>query len=303
MKNGILLIGHLDVPVAPDIPFQAFRRTPDRLYGEGIGCSRGPLVMMEFAMGALRSLRQLRKLPLGVLFYTDEGQDARYSRDIIRAASEEAKQVLFLRPGISQHCAVIQRRGQMKFRLVVEGEPHRLGQRGKRLETARWTCNKIEQMIAISSRKQHVAVGLTDINIQSFPMRLPHMCRAELLLSYLDKTRAHQAEEEMRGLLGKEGYEWTLEKISDRPPLKEREKSRKIFLELAATAEKWEIPFEKKSSLWPSAAGLVPAGTGVVCGLGPVAQDLYTPNESIKRINLLQRTLLLAHFLLKKSLK
>jgi D-alanine-D-alanine ligase len=303
MKNGILLIGHLDVPVSQDIPVQGFRRAPDRLYGEGIGCSRGPLVMMEFALGALRSLRKLRKLPLGVLFYTDEGQDDRYSKEIIRAAAEEAKQVLFLRPGISPNCVVTQRRGQIKYRLIVEGESHRLGQRGKRLETARWTNNKIEQIIALSSRKQRIAVGLIEFTMQSYPMRLPHTCRAELLLSYLDKTRAVQAEEEMRSILGKEGYEWTLEKVSDRPPLKEREKSRKIFLELAETAEKWEIPFDKKSSLWPSAAGLIPAKTGVVCGLGPVAQDLYTPHESIKRINLLQRTLLLAQFLLKKSLK
>jgi hypothetical protein len=41
----------------------------------------------------------------------------------------------------------------------------------------------------------------------------------------------------------------------------------------------------------------VPAKAGVICGTGPVAQDLYTPQESINRISLMQRTLLLAQFL------
>jgi hypothetical protein len=34
-----------------------------------------------------------------------------------------------------------------------------------------------------------------------------------------------------------------------------------------------------------------------VCGLGPVARDLGTPQEAVQRISLVQRTLLLADYL------
>jgi D-alanine-D-alanine ligase len=51
----------------------------------------------------------------------------------------------------------------------------------------------------------------------------------------------------------------------------------------------------------PSVAGLVPAGTAVVCGLGPVARDLYQPHEAVSRLSMLQRTLLLAEFLAKEA--
>jgi len=298
MKEGTLLIGHLDVPLDPEIPFQGFRRVPDRLYGEGIGSSRGSLVMLEFALGALRNLRRLRSIPLGILYYTDEGQDTRYSREIIQAAAGEVKQVLFFRPGVPPHCLVTQRRGQIKYRLVVEGEPRRLGQSGKRLEVARWANAKIEKIISLSSRKQFLAIGLMDFQIRHYPMRLPHFCQAELLLSYLDKTTVHEAEKHMREILGKEGYSWTLEKISERPPMKEKRKNQRLFKKFSEVAQKWEIPLDKKTSLWPSSAGLVPDKVGVICGIGPVAQDLYTPQESINRISLLQRTLLLAQFLL-----
>jgi hypothetical protein len=39
-----------------------------------------------------------------------------------------------------------------------------------------------------------------------------------------------------------------------------------------------------------------------VCGVGPVARALYTPDESVDRISLMQRTLLLAEFLCEKGL-
>ncbi|NIM13354.1 MAG: ATP-grasp domain-containing protein [Candidatus Aminicenantes bacterium] len=303
MKGGTLLIGHLDVPIQQEIPVQGFRRIPDRLYGEGIGCSRGPLVMMEFALGALRSIRRLRHLPIGVLYYMDEGQDTRYSREIIQAAAKEAKQVLILRPGTPPNCMVIQRRGLIRYRLVVEGEALRLGQPGKRPDAARWTNNKIEKMISLSSRKEQVAIGLIDFTMQRYPLRLPHLCQAVLLLNYLDKTTAQQAEKDMRNILGKEGYRWTLEKISERPPMKEKRKNQHLFKRISQLAQELEIPLDKKTSLWPSAAGLVPDKVDVICGIGPVAQDLYTPHESINRISLLQRTLLLTQFLITENKK
>jgi hypothetical protein len=66
-------------------------------------------------------------------------------------------------------------------------------------------------------------------------------------------------------------------------------------------AVQWEIPLNKETSLWPSVAGLVPPQVPVVCGLGPVARGLYTGQEAVSRISLVQRTLLLAAYLLTKA--
>ena len=79
--------------------------------------------------------------------------------------------------------------------------------------------------------------------------------------------------------------------------MKDRRPSGRLARSLAKVAEKWEIPLERESSVWPSVAGLVPASAGAVCGVGPVARDLYTPHEAVDRISLMQRTLLLAQFL------
>ncbi len=90
---------------------------------------------------------------------------------------------------------------------------------------------------------------------------------------------------------------WSLEEISDRPPMKERRTNVKLSKSLLTVADKWEIPIEQESSLLPSVGGLVPSKVPVVCGVGPVARDLYTPNEAVNRISFMQRTLLMAELL------
>jgi hypothetical protein len=103
----------------------------------------------------------------------------------------------------------------------------------------------------------------------------------------------------MRALLAKKGPRWELNCISDRPPMKERRATIQLAQKLAQVAGEWEIPLRRESSVWPSVAGLVPAKTACVCGIGPVARDVGTPHEAVQRISLVQRTLLLAQFLAK----
>jgi len=294
--DGTLLIGHLDVPLKREIPAQRFHRNPEWIYGEGVGLSRAPLVMMEFVLKGLRHIRRLQQLPVGILYYTDEGRDYHYSSQIIRAAAAKAKQVLVLRPGNPGNKIVTQRRGQRKYILKVETTPKRLGKANSQPEALSRVCAKIGELSKLSSRENRIAVAASDIKTTGFPMLLPHSVAVTLLLSYGDEQLADGVERKMRRILGK-GEKWKLEMISNRPPMKLRRRNQQLSNTLRKIANQWDIPFNQESSLWPTVAGLVPASTRVVCGLGPIAKDLYTPREAVQRISILQRTLLLAEFL------
>jgi D-alanine-D-alanine ligase len=300
-EGGTLLIGHLDVPLEPTAETQMFRREPEWLYGEGIGSSRAPLVSLQFALRALRRVRRLRKTPIGVLYYTDEGRDCRYSAEIIRAAAGRAKKVLVLRPGNLGDHVVTARRGQRRYRLSVHGEPVRLGKTSRKVDVLPWTFAKLEECAAITSRKDRLAVATIDLKTTHLPMLLPHQVVASLLVSYPDDRAANQVEQQIRSIVADKRVRCQLEMISERPAMKERRANVRIAKELKAVADRWELPLERESSVWPSAAGLIAGSAGVVCGLGPVARDLYTPHEAIDRISLLQRTLLLAQFLAQQS--
>ena len=297
LDDGTLLVGHLDVPLQSDAPSQAFRREPEWLTGEGIGISRGPLVMMEFALRALRHQRSLRGLPVGVLYYTDEGRDCRYSAELIQRAARRAKRVLVLRPCTSGSLAISGRRGQRKYHLVVDGDSRRLGQAGNKPEPLLWLSGKLQELAALSSRKKRIAVSASELDVKGFPMRLPHRVTTTLLVGYPKVGVADEIEEKMRKILGRAQLSWHLQMISDRPPLIGNRSSTALAKKIGEVAETLEIPFGTETSVWPSVAGIAPLDTAALCGMGPVARDLYTPNEAVERISLLQRTLLLSSFL------
>lgn len=299
LDDGTLIIAHLDVPLAPEAPNQGFRRDPEWLHGEGIGLSRAPLVMVEFALKALKAQRHLRKLPLGVLYYTDEGRDARYSASFIKGAARRAKRVLVLRPPTAAGEAITGRRGLRKYRLVVDTAPRKLGQAGGKPEALLWVSGKVPEIAALSARKERIAVSLGNIATNAFPMLLPHRVSADVLVGSPEAAVADEVEERLRKILGRStsNLRWSLQQISDRPPMIPRRSNTMLAKKLQKVADELEIPFGKETSVWPSVAGLVPHEVAVVCGLGPVSHDLYTPNETVERISLLQRTLLLSSFL------
>jgi D-alanine-D-alanine ligase len=295
--DGTLLVGHLDVPLGPETPFQPFRRDPETLYGEGIGCSRSPLVMTEYALRALRRVRRLKKIPVGVLLYSDEGRDCRYSADIIRAAASRAKQVLVLRPCMTDDNLVTQRRGMRTYWLNVDGTPLKYSQAKKKKEVLRWVMARLEAISQLSSAENRVSVFTMDIKAHHAPLRLPHQVWVSLLVTYPDVKLAETVETRIHEILGHETFRWRLEKVADRPPLKERKKNTSLVKTIIGIAEEIGYPIKTHSSTHPSAAGLVPASARVVCGMAPGTFNLYTPTESIARNSLTQRTLLLAHFL------
>jgi len=300
LQDGTVFIGHLDIPLGRDVPTQEFRRDPEWLYGEGLGLSRAPLVMLEFVLRGLKHIRRLQRLPIGVMYFTDEGRDNKYSAEMIQKVAAQAKQVLVLRPGNPANKIITQRRGQRKYRLQVETSPKRLGKVTRQPDALHWLCVKLEELVKLSSRKDRIALAAKDIQTDAFPLLLPHRAQVTLLVSYIEDKLVAQLEEKMREVLGKDSVRWELEQISDRPAMKTRPENRDLLRILGEVASHWDIPLEDESSLWPSVAGLVPQSTAVLCGIGPVAQHLYTPQEAVQRISIMQRTLLLAEFLVRQ---
>ncbi len=298
LDDGTLLIAHLDAPVEAPFAAPAFRRDPEWLYGEAIG-SRAALVSMEYALRSLRAMRRLRKVPLGVVLYSDEGHDARNSDDLIRESAGRAKRVFVLRPGNVGDEIITQRRGQRRYRVRIEGEGLRVGRASKKPDTLRWSWSKLEQCAGLSSLRERVSVATTEMRTENLPMRVPHRVTATVVVTFPDDAHADSVEARMREIFGKRGLRWSLELVAHRPAMKERRTGLRLAKSLEALAAEWDMPLKRSSSAWPSVAGLVPAKTACVCGIGPVARDLRTPNEAVQRISLVQRTILLAEFLAK----
>ncbi len=301
LQSGTLLIGHIDVPLESDHPGQIFRKEPEWLYGEGIGISRAPLVMTFCALKALRYHRMLHKQPLGILYYMDEGRDCRYSAEIIQKAAKSAARVLVMRPGGDMNQIYIQQRGQRKYILTVKGKLRAPGEPYPNSDTLIWTVHKLHELTDKLCRREGVTVDFVGMETEGYPMRSPHKIHMTILIGYLDSRKAEEAAERIREILSGSKFNIRMEMISDRPPMQKRPESRKLALSLEKIASDWDIPIQIDTSVWPCAGGLVPKKIPVIGGIGPMARDLYTPHEAVNRTSLIQRTLLLAQYLISEN--
>ncbi|MEA2109322.1 MAG: ATP-grasp domain-containing protein [Pseudomonadota bacterium] len=298
MAGGTLIVIQLDSLLGGETPYQAFRRTPEWLHGEAVGESRAPLAMFEYALRALRKQKQLRKQRLGILTYTDEGQDCWHSSKIIEQAARKAERVIVLREGSTNSNVVAGSRGVRKYQLFVEGVPHDFSSSEKSPDALRWINNRLESMMQLSSRKERLGIYVTDIRTKHFPKMLPHNAQATILVSYSKPAVANEAEKKIRRILGKNRLKWQLNMVSDRPAMADCKNNRALFNQVSKIARELEIPLAQETSMRPSVAGLVPESIPVICGLGPVVESLHTPHEAVQRISLFQRTVLLTEFLL-----
>jgi D-alanine-D-alanine ligase len=208
-----------------------------------------------------------------------------------------------LRPGGIGDRVVTQRRGVRHFDLRVEGPVRKLGQVSKKPEVLRWLWGRLEAACALSSRKDRVAVSVGELKTSAYQNLLPHEVSGTVLVNYLDEKVADRVVAELRTLLefNKDGLKSRLSLLTDRPAMVRRSGNESLLAKLGCAAERWELPFDQDSSLLPSVAGLVPAGTPVVCGVGPAATEAFTTHEAVERISVVQKTLLLAQFLMTES--
>ncbi len=300
---GTLLVAHIDVPLAPEASTIGFRREPERLHGEGVGSSRGPLVVLEYALRTLRGSRRLGRLPLTLLLYGDEGEAAVRSRATLEAYARRAERVLVFRPGSIDGDLIAKRRGLRRYGLRVEGAPQKPGHKGRRQAALPWTLARIDELFAAAHQPGTTDLTLERIASRGYPNLQPFRVDLSLICSYKRSSAADRVSSEVQRLFdgSKDGVRVFLESAVDRPEFSVGAGGRALLAALSQAAERWQIELKSSSALLPSVAGFVPDSVPVVCGLGPAAFESFTATESVSRLSLVQRTLVLSEYLLSLS--
>ncbi len=292
--SGTLLVLTLDSPVELGRFPVPFRREPEWLHGEAIATSRAGIACTLAAFSALRSIRRLRKSPIGVFAYSDEGRGMRYSAELLGRASKNAARVLVMRPGAREGKVIVQRRGFRKYSLSIEGDPVRIGSHKAGTDVLTWLLSRAPSIAALSKPARGFNVSVQDVSTERYGALMPHRVRATVAMAYLDPRAAEAANSELRQIVtpSSKALKTRIEVLEDRPPFR-GDKESPMVAQLESISEEWKLPFGTDSSLVPSAAGLIPSEIPVLCGLAPAGRDIFTPREAVHRGELLQRSLLL----------
>ena len=129
-QPGLLVMGHMDtVHPLGTLPALPWRRDGNRAYGPGIYDMKGGNML------ALEAIRQLAragietKLPVTVLFTSDEEVGSPSTRDVIEAEAARQACVLVPEPGGPAHEVTTGRYAIARFRIETTGKPSHAGAR------------------------------------------------------------------------------------------------------------------------------------------------------------------------------
>lgn len=290
--GGTLLLVRLDVRPPVDAP--PFERTPESLYGSGIATSRAGLAMCEVALEALGE--RLLDIPLGVLAYTEDSERGPSSAEVIASVAREAAQVFVLHPASVGDRAVRARRGRRDFRLRLEGGSRTLGTPVVGEDPMRRALALVEALYRLGEGDDH-SLDIVDIASLRGPDRAAMRVDIAVVITFDSARTGDDLEAAVRQCVREAGDDISLVLRRDVPPLEDRESTHALIEHLEELAQAHQLPFGHRTSAIPSIAGRIAPPTALLCAMGPVAADLGTARESIQRLSLVERTLLLALFL------
>ena len=127
---GILLMGHLDTvhPIGT-LARLPFRREGNRAWGPGIQDMKGGNYLSLEAIRQLQHAGVATKLPITVLFTSDEEVGSPSTRDLIEAEASRHKYVLVPEPARADGGVVTGRYAIARFNLEATGRPSHAGSR------------------------------------------------------------------------------------------------------------------------------------------------------------------------------
>lgn len=299
-ENGTLLVVPIDFPVKKFDRSTAFKRDGERIYGEGIASSNAGIACIHEALKAVKTVQNIKDKKVGIFAYTDEIEGMRYSGKLLQQVSKTAKEVIILQPGSTGGKIVNQRRGVRKIKIVVERTPTMIGRKSKSADIFYWATEKMNIIQELSNQYDKLSVAVSDIHSKSNHMMLTHQVSITIHLTYVDSASADIMEEIIKNTFKSTSKSITAHvgTLEVRPPMHKTSEQHRLITKLKNISEELQIPFGVDSKLVPSAGGDIAEGVPVICGMSPSANNLYSSNESINRLEFLQKILLLTNFIL-----
>lgn len=301
-EGGTVFVIPIDIPGIRANYSNRFKKESELLLGEGIASSRAGLVSVLNALKSINRIDELKNKKIGVFVYADEGYGMSYSKKDIKNISKNAKNVLVMHPSYNNNMIVNQRRGMAKLKVVVEGSAIRVGSKSEDSNALQFTINKFSEINKLSEGKKYLSISIQDIKTNRYSILVPHKITLNIIITYINSFEARNVEMELRKIFKSNNKKINtyIEKIEDRAPLNKNKNNNDLANKFIEIAKRSNIELGIESALLPSAAGEIIKSSNVICGLSPGSKSLYTPNESINRRELIEKTLLITEFLMEE---
>lgn len=301
--NGdILLIGHTDMAQTLT-GSESFETTGGRIVCPGVGDMKGGLVTLLYA---LKVLKDLNALPgnIKIVLSSDEEQASPFSQKYIMDSAKNAKLCLSLEPARANGGVVIARKGGIYFTLTVKGRSAHSGvEPEKGISAAEELAHKTLQLHRLSDLSAGITVNVGFLNAgTSLGNAIAGQGTAKIDVKYWTPNQGKETVEQIIKICSVSsvpGTELSLEQHPGFHPMVDTPQTMELFEYVRQSGEELGIQVKSVKTGGEGDAGFCSAaGIPVVCGMGPVAGLLHSPEEYLETESLWERAALLAQSLI-----
>ena len=301
-RPGILLLGHYDTvwPLG-EINKRPVRLEGSRLYGPGIYDMKSGIALAIHAVDYLKTNNLPPKLPITMLWNSDEELGSPDSQNLIETLAKKSKYVLVFEPGDLPHGAVNTfRKGAMSFKIQITGKSTHAG--GNHQQGLNAIGELARHIITLENMTDY-QVGTT-LNVGVVKGGTRSNVVAESATAEVDVRTSTAAESDrIKGIIQrlaptKKGFDFEISQLKCRPPLERHAKVIELYEKARQAANELYLTLPERPSGAASDGNFTAAlGIATLCGIGAVGEGAHAIHENIaidwlpKRLALIIRLL------------
>lgn len=302
-EGGVLVLCHYDTvhPIG-ELHTNPVREADGRLYGPGSIDMKASIVQSIFAAILMRDAGAWPRLPLTMLFTSDEEVGSPNSRDLIVREAQKASLVLCMEPALEGGLLKLWRKGGGSFKIVVHGKASHAGMYHERGVNAIVEAAHIAQTLAaLTDYETGTTVSVGVIHGGTVSNVVPERCELTVDARVLTPEAAEALQAAVHGLKPHlDGARIEVSGSIRRPPMPTSPAIERAFAFAQAVASELGLPALEASGTGggSDANWVAPLGVPLLDGMGPIGEGAHTSDECVLVDSLPPRTALLANMLL-----
>lgn len=304
----ILLGGHMDTVYAPTHPFQRTTQTDaNTLHGPGVADMKGGLMIMLTALQAFEKHPDAANVGWEILINPDEETGSIGSEHLFIEAARQHHLGLLFEPSFADGALVSSRKGSFNFSIIARGKSAHAGRdfdKGRNAILA--LAKSIAQICELNNKDKDITINPGYISGGGSVNIVPDLAICRLNARAIQPTDYEYLKKDLKNIVNAnqpEGLELSLQIESARNPKLFDEKSHELFLMInrCAKEEGYTLTHRPSGGVCDGNI-LAKEGLPVIDTLGAIGGNIHTENEYILIDSLVQRSRLIALFLIKLAI-
>lgn len=301
-RYDVLFVGNLDGNIS-FTKHRPFDSSDNRISGTSVWTSKGGLAVLIWALQALKFIRVIKKLKIGILLTTDETLQGKFSQSYIEQITSRANIIIGLKGGAPDSTLVTSRSGASVYKCEMN-----LVKAEKAEEVANAVASfsqLVTKLAECTDESKGIVVAPNSVSINSNVSDIYSYGELSLSVRFNQLELFEELDEKIRQIVkrkkGTKSQKIQIEGGMRRPPLTrtgEVEKLWQAFLKVSKTLDIRLLEEHRWSSTNLCFAN---SSKQVIDGIGAIGGFSSSKGEYIVKHSLYERAVLLAMFMLEQS--